>query len=199
MPKVVAYDNRILTNANRNDASGANSRFGTFCCRKCLRLCLITDQPLSKDTPRRRTDDAPVFDASKYIVKLHTTAVPDPIRVRRTAGIERQYLHNCSECGQLVAYQCVAHGQELKYLYLVDSAVVWPRQRAGNPELRCSVCGYFARDAEAFEVHKKQRGHQKQEGGQFGPDAEGGAQGGEGADGQPRRNDDAPMPPVIVG
>eukprot|EP00921_Rhytidocystis_pertsovi_P015159 GHVQ01024218.1.p1 GENE.GHVQ01024218.1~~GHVQ01024218.1.p1 ORF type:complete len:227 (-),score=16.81 GHVQ01024218.1:868-1548(-) len=105
MPKVVSYGNRVFTNANRNLK---DQRFNVFYCKQCRTHILITDADIGQ-LPKRKTDGAPVFDATKCVVRLNTVPIKDPVKVARPGGLETQYHHACEKCGQIVAYQSVPH------------------------------------------------------------------------------------------
>eukprot|EP00922_Rhytidocystis_sp_ex-Travisia-forbesii_P003418 GHVS01004984.1.p1 GENE.GHVS01004984.1~~GHVS01004984.1.p1 ORF type:complete len:337 (+),score=100.75 GHVS01004984.1:43-1053(+) len=105
MPKVVSYDNRVLTNASRNLR---DQRFHVFCCRRCLTHITITDAVVA-DLPRRRTDGSAVLDSTKSVVRLNTIPHIKPVKLYRAGGVETQYHHACPTCSQVVAYQCVPH------------------------------------------------------------------------------------------
>ncbi|CEM17362.1 unnamed protein product [Vitrella brassicaformis CCMP3155] len=175
MPKVVSFRNKVFTNANRNLR---DDKFHVFHCKKCNNHVLITDMELT-DIPRRRTDNAIVFDTEASVVKLNTNAKDEPVVIKREKGVERQWHHFCPECGQLVAYQSCQLNDNPRYFYLVDNNIVWPRFRKRTPWV-CKVCGYVCRDSTHLEQHKKSRGHENQEEG--------------------RQDDpDAPIAPIIVG
>ncbi|KAF8821662.1 hypothetical protein IE077_001745 [Cardiosporidium cionae] len=179
MPKVVSFRNSIFTNANRNLTE---EKFNVLHCKSCTTHCLITDAPLDS-LPRRRTDNAAVFDMQKWMVRLNTT-VNGPIKVKRLKGIETQFHHRCCQCEELIGYQCNPPSESSKLFYVVDGSVLFPKIKRKS-QWKCTVCGYICRDADHLEQHKRQRSHENQAGGSFKDNND--------ADG------DAPIPPVIVG
>lgn len=176
------YASRVYTNANR---FLLDDRFRVFHCKRCAAHVLITDAEVD-GAPRRRTDNSLVISPGKNLVKLKTKRLAEPVKVKRLKGVETQFLHACSSCGQHVAYQSVPHSDAKgppEFVYVIDSAVIFPKL-SWKPRPRCRVCGFVPRTEELFEEHKRDRGHWDQENGSFSAVEE--------------RND-APLNPVIVG
>lgn len=175
------YANRVYTNANK---FLLDEKFHVFHCKRCTSHVLITDADF-ESAPRRRTDNAPVFCPDKNLVKLHTKPVPGPVKVKRLKGLETQYLHACTGCGQHVAYQSVPHNNPagVPMVYVIETAVIFPKKYV-QPRLRCKVCGFVPKNEQHFEDHKRSRGHWDQEKGSFPSEKD---------------NADAPINPIIVG
>eukprot|EP00746_Dinoflagellata_sp_MGD_P005911 gnl/MRDRNA2_/MRDRNA2_111458_c0_seq1.p1 gnl/MRDRNA2_/MRDRNA2_111458_c0~~gnl/MRDRNA2_/MRDRNA2_111458_c0_seq1.p1 ORF type:complete len:163 (-),score=24.01 gnl/MRDRNA2_/MRDRNA2_111458_c0_seq1:16-504(-) len=154
MPKVVT--NRRMPVFTNMRQKVTDDTLNVVHCRKCDGPLLITDADLS-NVPKRGTDGALVLDASKVVVRLSTVRNDQAALVRREKGIERQYTHSCSSCKQVIGYQSTPHSQELKLLYVVETAVKVPRRK--TTPWTCRVCGYVCLNNAQLETHKKQRQH----------------------------------------
>lgn len=86
-------------------------------CLHCGACCLVSDQPLEL-LPRRHTDGAQVLDTRASSAKegqrplfYRLLAKPehDPVLLRRTAGVEKQWRLHCLKCSLLIAYRHVPH------------------------------------------------------------------------------------------
>merc|ERR1712185_114671 len=101
---------------------------------------------------------------------------------RREKGNERQYTHSCKSCSQVVAYQSSKHGEELKLLYVAETAVKVPWHRKKAP-WTCKICGCVCVSSVQLQAHKRQRQH-------FWDEAE---------EERKRQDDRQEMAPIIVG
>eukprot|EP00918_Siedleckia_nematoides_P100999 GHVU01220720.1.p1 GENE.GHVU01220720.1~~GHVU01220720.1.p1 ORF type:complete len:179 (+),score=16.37 GHVU01220720.1:64-600(+) len=164
MPKVISFGNKILTNHRTNLR---DDKFHVFHCKRCRTHVVITDADLG-NIPRRRTDSAPVFDMSKWVVKLHTKVSEQGMKIRRPGGLETQYMHQCPSCDLEIGYQCTPPNEpaQFRFIYLMEKMVHFPDFKPKTPWC-CTVCGYVARSKQSLQIHFKQRGHENQELGQF--------------------------------
>jgi len=155
MPKVVSFRRTpVFTNMKQKLV---DEDFNVFHCRRCDTHVVITDADLMAIS-RRRTDGALVLDSTKSVVRLNTARREGSQLIRRPKGVERQYLHACTSCGQVVGYTSTPHEEEFKLLYMSETAVKVPWHRKKTPWV-CKICGYVCQDAAQLEAHKKQRQH----------------------------------------
>lgn len=110
MPKVISVGYRVFTNQYKNLK---DEKFNIFSCNKCKTYFLITDADL-ENIPKRRTDNAPVFDPKACIMRMNTVRSDECMRIRREKGIETQFFHLCRNCKQPLAYQSIPHSSNEK-------------------------------------------------------------------------------------
>mmetsp|Transcript_2744 Transcript_2744/g.4286 ORF Transcript_2744/g.4286 Transcript_2744/m.4286 type:complete len:175 (-) Transcript_2744:68-592(-) len=154
MPKVITFRPLVYTNAKKNLK---DDEFCVFHCRRCGVHALITDCDLW-EMPRRKTDKAVVLDTSKWVVRSSMVEAPDVEKVRRDKGMEKQYNHLCSSCGQRLAYQSHAHGSTDGKLMYIRETMEIPWHKKKTPWI-CRVCRFVCQTEEQLDVHKKQRQH----------------------------------------
>mmetsp|Transcript_52138 Transcript_52138/g.124201 ORF Transcript_52138/g.124201 Transcript_52138/m.124201 type:complete len:178 (+) Transcript_52138:74-607(+) len=155
MPKVVT--SRRLPVFTNMKQKLTDENFNVFHCKRCQTHVIITDHDLF-EVPRRKTDGAMVLDGRKVVIRLNTNRRETCNLVRRPNGVERQYVHECKNCGQDVAYTSTPHDQDLALFYVLDTAVEVPWHKKKTP-WTCNVCGYICQSEMHLEAHRKQRQH----------------------------------------
>eukprot|EP00747_Dinoflagellata_sp_TGD_P021941 gnl/TRDRNA2_/TRDRNA2_128797_c0_seq1.p1 gnl/TRDRNA2_/TRDRNA2_128797_c0~~gnl/TRDRNA2_/TRDRNA2_128797_c0_seq1.p1 ORF type:complete len:175 (+),score=29.91 gnl/TRDRNA2_/TRDRNA2_128797_c0_seq1:48-572(+) len=155
MPKVVTFRRQpVFTNMKQKVQ---DDDFNVFHCKRCDTHVVITDVDLSC-IPRRKTDSALVLDASKVVIRLNTTKKEGCQLIRREKGVERQYVHECSSCGQTIGYTSKPHEEDISLLYIAETAVKIPWHKKKTPWV-CKVCAYVCQSELHLEQHKKQKQH----------------------------------------
>jgi len=97
-------------------AHEANS--ADYFCAACGTKSLRTSGSLLSAMPCRSTDGATVVDESKQLGALLLTAAEQPVLVRRTKGVEKQWRLQCRSCSTSVAYRSAPTTSAGSFLYI---------------------------------------------------------------------------------
>lgn len=109
-----------LKNYTSFDQVYRDQQIYAYYCQLCGLLSLVIERPMDQ-FHQRHSDNSYAVNMRDYKFKHYMDTGSTPCYIKRTQGIEQQFMLSCSECKVTIGYQCISQ-QEASQLVKIKNS-----------------------------------------------------------------------------